>query len=131
MLAGNGKSVLETRTDSAEMPALKALLFRGGVSNTGVLACEICELGEMLSKIAAAIGMLPDLKFDTESRLFTFLLSFSFFFPRQISERHLNKSYWLLWKSCLLKVIVESPYSNGQADGVSVVSLSSSVPKQP
>lgn len=46
------------------MPALKALLFRGGASK-GVLAYEIHELSKMLSKIAAAIGMFPDLKFDT------------------------------------------------------------------
>lgn len=64
MLAGNDKSLLETRADSAEMPALKALLFRGGASK-GVLAYKIHELSKMLSKIAAAIGMFPDLKFDT------------------------------------------------------------------
>lgn len=67
--AGNDKSVLETRLDRAEMPVLKALLCRGGASN-GVLAYEICELSEMLSEIAAAIGMCPDLKSDTASRIF-------------------------------------------------------------
>lgn len=76
--AGNDKSMLETRTDSVEMPAPKALLFRGGASN-GVLAYEIHELSKMLSKIAVAIGMLPDLKFDAVSRLFIFFLFFSFF----------------------------------------------------
>lgn len=54
--------------DNTEMPALKALLFRGGASNN-VLTYEICELSKMLSKIVVAIGMHPDLMSDTASRL--------------------------------------------------------------
>lgn len=89
--AGNDKSVLEIRTGSTEMPALKALPFRGGASNS-VLAYEIHELSKTLSEIAAAIGMRPDLKSDTASRLFILLLSLSFFFffLQKINKRHLN-----------------------------------------
>lgn len=110
------------------MPALKALLFRGGASNN-VLTYEICELSKMLSKIVVAIGMHPDLMSDTASRLLIYF--FFFYFSCKIGKNHLNKSEWLSWKSCLLKVIAESSSSDGQADGVSFVSLSSSVPKQP
>lgn len=80
--AGNDKSVLEIRTGSTEMPALKALPFRGGASN-GVLADEIRELSKTLSEIAAAIGMRPDLRSDTVSRLFIFLLFLAFFFSSE------------------------------------------------
>lgn len=83
MPAGNGKSVLETGTGGAEMPAQTVLLFRGGASNS-VLAYEIQGLSKMLSKIAAAIGGLPDWTSDTASRVF--------FFLHRISKRHLNKS---------------------------------------
>lgn len=77
--AGNGKSVLEAGTGGAEMPAQIVLLFRGGASNS-VLAYEIRGLSKMLSKIAAAIGMLPDWKSDTASSLFFVLVFFFFFF---------------------------------------------------
>lgn len=63
------QSMLQAGMSGTELPALKALLFWGAASNSG-LAYKIRGLSKVLSEIATAVGMLPDWKSDTASRAF-------------------------------------------------------------